>query len=545
MLIIKNNLMKAFFALSIVVSVSCSLGVKSTKHDNVYDNNLAVSRAVVSSDWTMVWNDEFEYSGLPDPSKWGYDIGGNGWGNNETQYYTENRLENARVENGKLIITCLNESYAGSSYTSARLVTKNKGDWLYGKVVVRAKLPTGRGTWPAIWMLPTDWEYGGWPDSGEIDIMEHVGYDQNRIHQTVHTEAYNHTRGTQKSGTLVVDSVSSGFHDYSIEWFEDKIDFFIDDALVFTFENENNSFREWPFDKRFHLILNIAFGGDWGGAMGIDPSCLPQKMEVDYVRVYEKNLNPITIPVPGTVEAELFARMSGIDIENCVAGGQNVGWIDSGDWLEYDITVQNSGQYSIDYFVAGWENSASLELQIDNDVISTYQIPNTGAYQSWVSERQIINLPAGNHVLKVQATGSGWNLDKLIISPYQIIGVPVPGKIEAEKFDNMYGIQTETCTLGGENVGWIDSGDWLEYDIVVDSTGTYQITYQTAAWIGDANFSIYIDDQFTGSVNVPYTGAYQSWTTVVNNMELSSGSHKLKLVSNTAGWNIDWIDILN
>ena len=144
-----------------------------------------VARAV-----TLVWQDEFDIAdGLPDATKWGYDVGGDGWGNGESQYYTEARKENARVEGGKLVIEAIKESHQGAAYTSARLVTRGKGDWLYGRVVVRAKLPPrGNGTWPAIWMLPTDWKYGGWPKSGELDIMEHVGHDMGKVHATVHTE---------------------------------------------------------------------------------------------------------------------------------------------------------------------------------------------------------------------------------------------------------------------------------------------------------------------------------------------------------------------
>lgn len=238
--------------------------------------------------YDLVWQDEFDYTGKPDPEKWGYDIGGQGWGNNELQYYTDDE-KNAYVDNGVLEIKALKERVSSNNYSSARLVSKDKGDWLYGKVVVRAQLPTGRGTWPAIWMLPTDWEYGGWPTSGEIDIMEHVGYDQNKVHGTVHTDAFNHLKGTQKGGSQIVPKASTDFHEYSIEWSEDKIDFFIDGNQYYSFSNTNQGFREWPFDKRFHLIMNIAVGGSWGGAQGVDESIFPQTMKVDYVRVYQKS----------------------------------------------------------------------------------------------------------------------------------------------------------------------------------------------------------------------------------------------------------------
>ncbi len=239
--------------------------------------------------WTLVWNDEFNTGTIPSPDKWGYDVGGSGWGNNELQYYTQYRKENARVENGSLIIEARKEAFEGKKYTSARLVTKTKGDWLYGRIEVRAKLPKGLGTWPAIWMLPTDWKYGGWPNSGEIDIMEHVGYDPNVIVGSTHSLKYYFKIGTQRNKTIRIPDVFATFHTYAVEWYADRIDFFVDETKYFTSPNDGTTWQEWPFDQRFHLILNIAFGGDWGGSKGIDDSIFPVRMEVDYVRVYAKN----------------------------------------------------------------------------------------------------------------------------------------------------------------------------------------------------------------------------------------------------------------
>lgn len=232
-----------------------------------------------------IWADEFEYTGAPDPAKWGNDVGGSGWGNNELQYYT--KVGNAYAADGKLTITARKESFSGNQYTSARLVSKNKGDFLYGRFEIKAKLPTGKGTWPAIWMLPTDWAYGSWPKSGEIDIMEHVGYDQNKVHVTVHTEAYNHGIGTQKGNNKIVPTASTEFHLYRVDWTPYAIRGFIDDEQVFEFINEGKGAAAWPFDKQFHLLLNIAVGGNWGGAQGVDPTVFPQAMEIDYVRVYK------------------------------------------------------------------------------------------------------------------------------------------------------------------------------------------------------------------------------------------------------------------
>ena len=246
--------------------------------------------APVDKGWTFettpVWADEFNDAGAPDPAKWGYDIGGHGWGNNELQYYS-NRPANASVADGKLTITARRENTEGKEYASARLVTKNKGDFLYGRFEVKAKLPTGKGTWPAVWMLPTDFAYGNWPKSGEIDIMEHVGYDQNRVHVTVHTEAYHHSINTQRGTNKIVPTASTAFHLYRVDWTPYAVRGYIDDQAMFEFKNEGKGFTVWPFDKRFHLLLNVAVGGNWGGAQGVDPGVFPQAMEVDYVRVYK------------------------------------------------------------------------------------------------------------------------------------------------------------------------------------------------------------------------------------------------------------------
>lgn len=246
-------------------------------------------------DYKLVWSDEFERDGLPDPAKWRYDVGGGGWGNQELEYYQDSQAPvttpNAFVKDGCLIIEARREKIKDNAYSSARLLSKGRGSWQYGRFEIRAKLPKGRGTWPAIWMLPTDWAYGGWPSSGEIDIMEHVGFDQDNIVGTVHCEAYNHIKHTEKGKTIHVPGVSEDFHVYAIEWLPEEIRFFVDGTCYFTFcpweLTKQVTYKEWPFDKPFHLLLNIAVGGSWGGRDGVDDTIFPQRMEVDYVRVYQ------------------------------------------------------------------------------------------------------------------------------------------------------------------------------------------------------------------------------------------------------------------
>lgn len=269
--------------LILIITTSCKNQSETTPNELTTTNN----------DYQLVWSDEFDKDGLPDSTKWSYDYGNGcpnlcGWGNHELEFYTKNRLKNTRVENGMLIIEAHKEQFEDNEYTSARIATRKKGDWLYGKFEIRAKLPTGLGTWPAIWMLSTDWEYGGWPESGEIDIMEHVGYAQDTVHGTIHTKAYNHGIGTHKGQPTFVENASNEFHTYTLEWTAESIKWLIDDKQYFEITNEHKTFNEWPFDKRFHLILNLAVGGDWGGKHGVDESIFPQKMIVDYVKVYQK-----------------------------------------------------------------------------------------------------------------------------------------------------------------------------------------------------------------------------------------------------------------
>ncbi|QEC53190.1 beta-glucanase (GH16 family) [Anseongella ginsenosidimutans] len=237
----------------------------------------------------LVWSDEFNYQGLPDSGKWVYETGY--VRNNELQYYTRARPENARVEKGNLVIQARNDSLVidGKAHpvTSASITTQGRRDWTYGRIEVRAKLPGSKGTWPAIWMLGSNITEVGWPDCGEIDIMEHVGYMPDTIHVNVHTGKYNHADGTGKGGRTHVQAPFENFHLYAIEWMDDRIDFFVDEKKVFTFRNEGTGNAAWPYDKPHYLILNLAFGGAWGAARGVDINSLPQTYLVDYVRVYQ------------------------------------------------------------------------------------------------------------------------------------------------------------------------------------------------------------------------------------------------------------------
>jgi beta-glucanase (GH16 family) len=253
--------------------------------------------------YTLVWSDEFETDGKPDPAKWTYEIGF--IRANEKQYYTDS-LKNTRIENGNLIIEARKEwiknetppfferpdyvdTTDSAAYTSASLTTRGIVDWKYAKIEIKAKLPKGRGTWPAFWMLGRNWGKTAWPECGEIDIMEHVGYDPEVVHGTIHTKAYNHVLKTQKGKTITVDNPFDKYHIYALEWTPEKIEFLVDGKVYNSIQNEHKTTAEWPFDQAFHLKLNLAIGGGWGGQKGIDDSIFPQQMVVDYVRVYQKN----------------------------------------------------------------------------------------------------------------------------------------------------------------------------------------------------------------------------------------------------------------
>ncbi len=250
-----------------------------------------ISRPPESFDdqWELVWADEFNYNGLADENKWDYEVGF--VRNREKQYYTKARPENARVENGALVIESRKEKYENGEYTSASLHTWRKAEWLYGRIEVRAKLPTGRGMWPAIWMLGANRDKVGWPACGEIDIMENVGFNPDTIHANIHTKAYNHVKGTGKGAKTQAKEPYNRYHVYAIDWHEDRIDFFLDEEKYFTFKNEGTGNDTWPYDKPHYLILNAAIGGAWGGQKGIDDTIFPQEYRIDYVRVFKRRKN--------------------------------------------------------------------------------------------------------------------------------------------------------------------------------------------------------------------------------------------------------------
>jgi beta-glucanase (GH16 family) len=233
--------------------------------------------------WELVWSDEFDYSGLPDSQKWNYEEGF--VRNHEAQYYTKARPENAKVENGELIITARKENYKEAAYTSASINTRGKFEFQGGKVEIRAKLPEGRGVWPAIWTLGTNIDKVGWPVCGEIDIMEFVGYEPGNIYASIHISDYDHSKSYDRGGRLETDKPFDDFHIYAVEWYADRLDFYFDDKKYFTCERKGEGTGEWPFDAPQYLLINLAIGGEWGGQKGIDDAIFPVEYRIDYVRI--------------------------------------------------------------------------------------------------------------------------------------------------------------------------------------------------------------------------------------------------------------------
>ena len=422
---------------------------------------ILVMQFVGHAQMSLVWSDEFDYNGVPDPTKWGYDVGGGGYGNNELQYYTNANTKNANVSGGVLTITALKESFGGNNYTSARLVSKLKGDWLYGRMEVKAKFGGARGSWPAIWMLPTDWYYGSWPASGEIDIMEHVGYDPGIVHGTIHTKDYNGAMGTQKGAGLTVSNYSSAFHVYAVEWYENKIDFFVDNNKYYTYTKDAGfTSTKWPFDKRFHLILNLAVGGNWGGVKGVDDASFPWTMQVDYVRVYQDT--KLKIQGTGYVKPNQKALEYKVDeitgasyhwtvpSDASITSGQGTSKI-AVDWGASEGTV------TADASVGNVKYSASLPVgfysvpSADPYLVSDFSDASSTAVSVSSGEANTITISNDNAALKVN-----YNITKPLLMPNVTINLPQP--IDVSKLQNL-NLKMKTANTSGSVLLRVDLVD--------------------------------------------------------------------------------------
>ena len=242
----------------------------------------------VPEGYELVWNDEFDNGTTLNSSDWTHETKGKGWVNNEQQYYVNHETPNGslvtEVKDDALIIRCLEED---GKVFSGRVYAKVKRGWTYGYIEGRIKLPKGRGTWPAFWMMPV--RFTSWPADGEIDIMEEVGVDPNVVSSSIHCTAYNHPNNTQKTHSMTCNAAEQSFHVYALEWTPDYIKTYVDGQPQLSFGNDGKGNKDtWPFNVAFYPILNLAWGGDWGGYAGVDEAALPVTMEIDYVRVWQK-----------------------------------------------------------------------------------------------------------------------------------------------------------------------------------------------------------------------------------------------------------------
>ncbi len=421
----------------------------------------------------LVWSDEFNGVGAPVSEKWGFETGAGGWGNNELQNYTSSR-ENSYVGNGVLTI---HAKKFGNQWTSARMVTAGKASWKYGRLDIRAKLPAGRGTWPAIWMMPAKSVYGGWPKSGEIDIMEHVGYNMGVVHGSIHSESFNHIIGTQKSGSINLSNVDSKFYTYSVEWTPQSIKWFVDGSLFYTFNNLNLSYKEWPFDQDFFLILNIAIGGNWGGAQGIDPNLTEAKMEIDYVRVYSNQIPKPAILGPSSVKNNSEVVFSVNQVSNVSYNWEFPLGVEIVDGLNTNIVKVKWGNSSgiVKCTLSSECESVSSNLfsvkTIENPQGEFYRIP----IQSSTGELLWKSSSTSGNSLELSSPGpEALKLDYNITSPTKnpFISIILPNYLDFSVF-NQISLKIKIVSQTGPNLMRIDL---VDKNGNINSTDIFRIT---------------------------------------------------------------------
>ncbi|MFM7024139.1 MAG: carbohydrate-binding protein [Flavobacteriales bacterium] len=362
-----------------------------------------VSTAAMAQNYQLVWADEFTNSVGSD---WHYEIGDIGASNNELEYY---RAENASIENGSLVITAKKENYGGKNYTSTRMNTLGKKSFLYGKIEARMKLPAFSGSWPAFWMLGDNIGSVGWPNCGEIDIMEQINTTSN-VFGTIHWNGGNgHTDFGKNSPTFNVKD----YNVYAIEWDANSIKWFVNGVMYHEASIKDGINNTAAFHKKQFIILNLAVGGAWPG-YNIDNNAFPAKMYVDYVRVYQ--VAPCTtVNIPGTVQGENYCDMTGIQTESSsdAGAGQNIGYVDAGDWMAYKISVPKAGEYAVQYRVASNAAGASLQLESLGGATQygSIDVPNTGGWQNWQTITHNVQLPAGTLDIAVATSSGGFNLN--------------------------------------------------------------------------------------------------------------------------------------
>jgi beta-glucanase (GH16 family) len=525
--------------------------------------------------YELVWSEEFNYTGFPDSTKWTYEVGAIGQEHNQLQYYTQKRLENARVEDGHLILEARKEDYLGADYTSARLITYHNGhSFRYGKIEASIKLPYGQGIWPAFWMLG-DKIYDGipWPASGEIDIMEMVGGGEGKddvVQGTIHWTYPNGEPEFLGGHVRLEEGIfADTFHVFSIEWNAYSIKWFLDG-------NQYHEVLIFPglmseFQEDFFLLLNIAVGGNWPGPPD-SSTVFPQRMYVDYIRVYQLDAPPeifgdtlVTAGEKGvrytTVESEKFTYEWSVPADAEIVGGQGTNTIHV-DW------GCDTGSVFCDLNAVCGQNRLTREIKLDPLKITgkdrvefdhpglNYSVPLTrdAAHQWSMPEGTILNSQNDTNTINIDWSDADGKLfvqltnycgvdsaSKLVTAvrqaPYPVPEQPhqIPGTIESVHYDTggegiAYhdteaenlgtgsrqdeGVDTEPND-GGESIGWLESGEWLEYTIDLEATGLYNIEIRVSSINSFGQFRLFFNgEDRTGAVSVPETGSWNSFTTI-------------------------------
>ena len=495
--------------------------------------------------WSLVWSDEFDGSSL-DTTKWTADVGNGcpdlcGWGNNELQWY---RPENVTVSGGNLVLTAKDETYGPSSFTSGKVLTRDKYSVRYGRIEMRAKLPTGDGLWPAFWMMPQDDVYGGWAASGEIDIMESSNA-MNAIGGALHFGGAwpnnTYTSGSYAPGGSFADD----FHVYAIEWEADEMRWYVDDVHFMTrvssqwYTDAAPGDPNAPFDQEFFIILNLAVGGWYPGCT--DPGCitsdLPQDYMIDYVRVYEEvaTAEPtVTITTPA-----------------------NGATLPTGDILIEATASDADGTVDrVEFF------NGSSYLGQDTSAPYSYTWPGVtdGCYT--IVAKAIDDLGAEGSDSVAITVGTGCGQEPYYGAPFQI-----PTRIQAEDYDiggegvayhdtnpaNEGGayradegvdVESSSDNGGGYNLGWIEPDEWTEYTVNVPGDGDYTLEVRVASIYSGRSFHLEFDGiDVTGSLDVPHTGQWQGWETISTTVTLEGGTQIMRFVSETGLFNLNWFDI--
>ena len=493
--------------------------------------------------YELVWADEFDGTQI-NPANWEHQVfGGAGTGNNELQYYTD-LPTNSFVDGGYLHIVAREEAYEGYNYTSARLHTAGRQDFLYGRMEASIKIPGGQGYWPAFWMMPTQWVYGGWAASGEIDIMEAVNkmdYIRGSLHYGGEWPDNVNSFGDYRVGRGPKALIfSQDFHQYAIEWEPTQFRWYVDGNLYYTRDSSGwwSNAAPWndlaPFDADFHFILNIAIGGDWPGAPDAS-TVFPQEMLIDYVRVYQY---PNTAPTVSITSPSDGATLP--------AGSVTI----TADALDSDGTINTVR------FFAG-------STFLGEDTVAPYSM-SWGASDGCYTLRIVAMDDLGGQATDSVDVTVGIGCPQL---PYYGTPAAVPGQIEAEDYDlglngeayydydagNNGGqyrsddVDIEACAEGGYNVGWISDGEWMDYQVDVAGAGTYTIETRVASIASGGAFHIEFDGvDKTGTITVPVTGDWQAWQTVVAVADLSAGAQEMTFVKEGASldeFNLNYFNI--